>query len=1068
MSEFDIISQREEYKDISFTCMLAEQATNVEDKAAYCREALEQVLKLIYEKEGRKFPARATLLELIDNNMIHQFIDNAIIVDSIHYIRKLGMNATHNIHITKKQAKVAFDNLVFFVNFIVKKFEQPEQLKNVVLPRYMTEAQTRKIYIDSYLNEARWDVMKPTSKTMLVNGEAVDSGIIYPGKACCEIPVEGMDNVSGIGFCDYVLYGKDGKPLAIVEAKRTSEKASKGEKQVQIYGERMKEAYGYTPVLYYTNGYEIYIIDGIYPARKVVAFHTLEELEYMLWQRGRNDISDLHIDSSIAGRPYQTMAITSVCEHFNKKYRRSLLVMATGTGKTRVAIALVDVLLHNKWIKNVLFLADRTSLVSQAFRSFKKMLKDMSYCVLSDRSLANEPNARITFSTYNTMIGYIDAEDKEFTSGRFDLIIIDEAHRSVFNRYASIFEYFDSLLVGLTATPKDQLDASTYDLFQCESKEPDFVYSLEEAVKDKYLVYYKTDSKTTRLMQRGFQYGDLSKEDKEKIDSIFLEEDIEEDFKISAKTMFKLVFNKDTCAKVLEDVMTRGLKVDYGQKIGKTIIFAYNKRHAEMIVKTFKANYPYYGNDYCQLIDHDVKGADKLIENFGENEDFRIAVSVDMLDTGIDVPSVLNLVFFKPVKSKIKFVQMIGRGTRLCERLIDGKDKEYFVIFDYCGNFEFFDINPDGVIFSNGKSLSQRLFDLRLDILVELQRYEYQNDPVCKAYYEKLKPQLFEKIQEVKQSSSRISVRQEMSYVDKYIDYENWNAISPLAKKEIQLHLTKLVNNDLNQKKESLQFDMQVLHIELSILATGNIGKASRQVESVRQIAKQLLTYAAAQPSVREKAEALHALVSNEFWTSPGMDKLEQYREDIRELLKYLPEGAKPVNINLEDAIIEGSYTGNSLIDIRTYKEKVMDYLKEHTDNETIRKIKNLDKIDENDLKELERILWHELGTVEEYHKSTGIANLAAFIRSIVGIKQEVINEKFGEFLNENVLNAAQQEFVKEIIDYVRANGDIVMDDLIEKSPFDRYDILSLFGENIVVVRKLVMQIHNSVAVGEL
>lgn len=1063
MSEFDIISQNAEYEEIYSICLMAESVSKAEDIAKYCREALEVITKFIYAKESRKYPVNATLLEVLNGSVISDFVDNAVLLESLHYVRKLGMNALHGLHIKKTQAKVAFDNIVFFVRFLVKKYEESSEMEVFVLPQYMSEAKTRKIYIDMYLNEAGWDVLEPNSKTVLPNGVEVISGTVFPGKACSEIPVRGMPNASGIGFCDYVLYGKDGKPLAIVEAKKTSEESLVGREQVKTYGECMKAIYGYVPVLYYTNGYEIFAIDGTYPSRKIVAFHSLEELEYMIQRRDRKDIYDLKINDEISGRPYQKMAITSVCERFNKKFRRSLIVMATGTGKTRVSISLVEVLLRNKWIKNVLFLADRTSLVEQAFKNFKKILPNMSYCVLSDKSLANEPNARVTFSTHQTMINYIDSEIKEYTCGRFDLIIVDEAHRSVFNKYGAIFNYFDALLVGLTATPKDEVDANTYQLFNCESGEPNFAYSLEEAVKEKYLVPYRVESRTTKLLSQGIRYGSLTEADKEKVESVLESEQVEEDFVIPKETLFKKFYNEDTCGRVLNDLMENGLRVDYGQKIGKSIIFAYNHRHAELIVDTFKQNYPDLGENYCQLIDNKVKGADRLITKFGEDENFRIAVSVDMLDTGIDVPDVLNLVFFKPVKSKIKFVQMIGRGTRLCENLVDGNDKEFFLIFDYCGNFEFFEMNPQGVAISNGKSLSQRLYDIKLDILVELQSYEHQCDKVCKCYYEKLKEELFKKTQNIKKNSSRIAVRQKMNYVDKYIDYERWSVIAPLAKKEMQLHLSRLIDNDLNQDKSALRLDMQMLEIELSVLATGSIKNATQQVEKVRRISKMLLDFASAQPAVKEKANSLLTIISAEYWKAPGIDSLEKYREDIRELLKYLPAKAGSVFINASDEVQEGKYTGDLLIDIRTYREKVIDYLAEHTDNPTILKIQNLDPITGEDLKELERILWHELGTIEEYEKATDIDNLAAFIRSIVGVEQTAVNEKFGAFLGDNVLNLQQQEFVKAILDYVRENGDIVTEDLIEKSPFANYDILSLFGNNITIVTRIVNQIHNSI-----
>ena len=1062
MTRFDFLNGKTEYTLIQNLCIEAESADKPSDIALKCREALEAIVQFIYKKECSRIPEKATMLELLDGSVISRFVDNSVILESLHFIRKLGMNAQHDIRIKKSESRLALDNLEFFVRFLVQKYEAPEKMDELVVPRYLSEAQTRRIYIDKYLEEAGWEVLEPKGETVLFDGTVVKSGMVNPSKACCEIPVEGMDNRSGIGFCDYVLYGNDGKPLAIVEAKKTSEDPIVGSFQVKQYGECMKAKYGYVPVLYYTNGYEIYVIDGLYPARRVMAFHSLDELEYMLQKRNRNDITDLTINDEITNRPYQKMAITKICERFNNKQRRGLIVMATGTGKTRVSISLVDVLLRNKWIKNILFLADRTSLVKQAFKNFNKLLPNMSYCVLNDKSLANEPNARITFSTYQTMIGYIDAEDKEFSSGRFDLIIIDEAHRSVFNKYGSIFEYFDSLLVGLTATPKNEVDASTYQLFNCEQDEPDFAYSLEEAVKDKYLVNYKVETRTTALLKRGIKYGDLSEEDKQKVNTV-LEDDVEDDFVLPKETLFSLFYNKDTCRRVIEDLMEKGLRVDGGQKVGKSIIFAYNHKHAELIVEVFKEMYPQYGENYCQLIDNYIKHADQLIPIFEENDDFRIAVSVDMLDTGIDVPAVLNLVFFKPVKSKIKFIQMIGRGTRLCEKLIDGKDKEFFLIFDYCANFEYFDEHPDGAINSNGKSLSQRLFDIRLDILVELQKFEHQEEPSHKSYYEKLKPLLYSKIAEIKQkNSSQIAVRDKMMYVDKYSDEEKWSALSLLEKKEIQLHLSRLVNNDMKQDKRALAFDYQMLNVELSVLVNGNISAAERNVNRIMLVTRMLLDTVSI-PAVVEKTDVLKKLVSTEYWESATVDELEKNRNEIRDLMQYLPSKADPVIIDFPDEIEQTEYSGEGLIDIRTYKEKVIDYLAEHTDNETIKKIHNLIPINADDVKELERILWHELGTVDEYNNSTDIDNLAVFIRSIIGIEQSVINERFGEFLSGNILNSQQQEFVKAIIDYVRENGDIIADDLIEKALFDSYDIVTLFNDNIPIIMNIVNAMHNSV-----
>ena len=1069
MAEFAFLENNILFSEAYALCVKAEATTSHDLKAVLCRDALVELIKVVYTTQKIEFSTSATLVEIINGPVISAFVPDETMRMSLHFVRKMGNNVKHNIPVKKREADLAYSNLKDFAEYVYNLIQNPDKPAIQYDYGHFNEAQTRKVYIDAYLEEAGWKVVDPQGTTTLPDGTVVKSGSSIAGCACCEIPVTGMDNPSGIGFCDYVLYGRDGKPLAIVEAKSVQHQALVGQKQVKDYGECMRKQYGYIPILYYTNGYEIYVIDGIYPARKVAAFHTLGNLEYMMQKRNRIAMDDLVIRDDISGRPYQKMAVTGVCERFNKNYRRSLLVMATGTGKTRVSISIVEVMMRNKWIKNVLFLADRTSLVDQAFRNFKKILPDLTYCVYSDASKANDQNARMCFSTHQTMINFIDAETKELSIGHFDLIIIDEAHRSIFKKYGTIFDYFDSLLVGLTATPKDEVDANTYQLFDCENGEPNFAYSLEDAVKERYLVPYKVEARTTKLLESGVKYSELSEEDKEGVEASYANEldggEFPDDYVFDKKELFTRLMNVDTCGKVLEDLMNNGIRVDDGQLIGKTIIFAYNHMHAELIVDTFRKNYPHLAknDDFCQLIDNRVKNAKQLILDFDSKKDFRIAVSVDMLDTGIDVPSVLNLVFFKPVRSKIKFVQMIGRGTRLCEGLLDGKDKDHFLIFDYCSNFEFFEINPDYSSNSNGKSLSQRLFDLKLDIMCELQAYHYQSSPMHKAYYDRLKTELYNAVAGIKKNSSQIAVRQQMMYVDKYIDEEAWTSIAPIAKKEIQLHISGLIANDVDEDINSLRFDSSMLSIELAVLAEGGLKSAARKIRMVRYISHTLLQYAGTQQAVQQSAEALNALSGEDFWSDPQIDRLEKYREAVRDLMMYLPAKGDPVTIDVEDEIQDKENPPDIMIDIRTYKERVVDYLLAHGDNETVRKIKNIDPIDASDLKELERILWEELGTEEDYRKTTEITNLAAFIRSIVGVDQHAVNEKFGAFLNDNVMNSQQQEFVKAIIDYVRENGDIEASDLIERSPFDNYDILTLFGPNIQYVTSLVNQIHSCI-----
>ncbi len=1016
------------------------------------RGVLTDAIDYIYESTNTHKPEKASLLELVDSDVLANYVQDSDVINSLHYVRILGMNAEHDQKIKKTADKLAYDNLAYFIGLI--EAQEKGTRAQYQKPPYMSEANTRKLYIDLYLKEAGWDVLDTEN-------------VAIAGKAGIEIKVEGMPNAQGIGFCDYVLYGRDGKPLAIVEAKKTSVSPEKGRHQVDLYGECMKAIYGYKPILYYTNGYVTKVIDGIYPDRTVMAFLTIDELELMMQRRNRGNITDLKISDRITNRPYQKMAITNLCEWLNQKHRRGLLVMATGTGKTRVAISLVDVLSRNNWVKNVLFLADRTSLVNQAKKNFAKLLPNMSICELSGNE-EKDYNARLMFCTYQTMINYIDAEDKRFTSGRFDLIIIDEAHRSIFNKYGSIFAYFDSLLVGLTATPKSEVDANTYRIFGCESGIPNFDYSLEEAVKDKYLVNYKSFSRTTKLLKRGIKYNELTEDEKRQLDEYFVDEPPTPDFTVSEKELFKKIFNKNTCCEILEELMQYGIKTNGGELLGKSIIFAYNHHHAQMIVDCFHELYPEHPANYCQLIDNYVKYADDLILKFENDDEFRIAVSVDMLDTGIDVPAVVNLVFFKPVKSKIKFVQMIGRGTRLCDNLFgEGKDKTHFIIFDYCGNFEYFDAHPDGTDGMGGRSLSQRLFEVRLDILHELQRIEYQEQEFARSYYNKTKDLLHAAVYRIKGHSARMQVRAEMQYVDKYSDYATWESVSPLMVKEIKVHITPLLDSGLEGFDLSIAFDIRMLDIELSMLVQGNTGMATRDVKTVRQVAQYLLTEKASIPQVFAKAEQLKTLVSEQFWDAPSLEKLEQLRVDVRDLMQFLDKSPKKqIDVNIDDTVEPSGYDGgDTIIDIRTYREKVLDYLIEHSDNEVIHKIQRLEPITNEDLKALEKILWEELGTKEEYEQTTDIDNLAVFVRSLIGLSQEAVNEKFGEYLNGNVLNAQQQEFIRAIINYVRENGDISREDLIEKSPFDNYDILTLFGDNITSVLTIVGILHDSVNV---
>jgi type I restriction enzyme R subunit len=1027
------------------------------------REKLEQLLNEICEMQNVTVGKTASLLEILNFSQVKDYIGTEELIKGLNFARIIATKLEHKEKVSDKQVKLAEVNISALADLIERK--KSGSVANEVMP-YMSEANTRKIYIDTYLREAGWEVL-------------TTDNLIQPLKACVEIKVEGMPNNQGFGFCDYVLFGANGLPLAVVEAKKTSVKVEVGKHQAELYADCLEKKYNVRPVIYYTNGYDLWIIDGLYPPRQVYAYHTAEELQLLINRRNRGNISNFTIDDSITNRGYQKQAIKSVAERFNKNYRRALLVMATGTGKTRVAISLVDILTKNNWVKNVLFLADRTALVRQAKKNFTKLLPNFSVEELSGNAKPNM-DARLMFSTYQTMINYIDGKNKEFSTGRFDLIIIDEAHRSIFNKYGAIFDYFDSLLVGLTATPRNEIAKNTYDIFDCESGEPTDEYSLEEAVNDGFLVPYKVNSRSTNILTEGIDRAKLPKSEQEEFDRIFghsTSDDEDEEApkeietKIAGSDIFKKVYNKNTCDRMLDDLMKNGIRTNNGETIGKTIIFAYNHKHAQMIVDRFYKMYPKLPATFCQLVDNYVKYADDLVVKFGENQDFRIAVSVDMIDTGVDVPEVLNLVFFKVVKSKIKFIQMIGRGTRLCKDLFGKQnDKEYFTIFDYLGNFEYFNIEQNREKEQEQKSLSRRLFEIRSKILAELQNIEHQENQFEKEYYIELKDILIKAVTDIKNQSTSISVRKEMEYVDKYIDPKTWDYLSPLAIAELDKHISPLVDKQGELDDSALIFDTKMLLLELANIINGSTLKTAKSIKGVKEICEiaELLLKKTTIPQIANKKEELKTIKTEQFWENATTESLEKMRKDLRDLMQFIRDNlsGQDFDTDFSDEVIEKETVNSGFVDIRTYKKKVLDFLQQNQNLNVLKKIRGLEKITPDDMKELERILWEELGTKSDYNKTTTQENLAIFVRSLIGLSQEAIQQKFGAYLSENTeLNAKQIEFIRAIINYVQKNGDITPEDIINTSPFDNYDLLQCFGDKVSVLMKIINTIHGAVSV---
>ena len=1115
-------------KDLGLTdlhnfCSAAEelQVSNPDLSAISARKALEYIVRALYLMKNIEIPERASLFELVDGEPFREFIGDDKVMMAVHYVRKVGNNGAHGIKVTKKESFFCLLNIYNVVAAILIKLTILKEVKPfdktlipdspqapsltptkvsvtslstivqtaskeaaadktpvVEIQTDISEAETRKLYIDLMLKEAGWDVLST-------------EGTIQPSKACIEVEVEGMPYgyisesehtrsdgrmaaeeleipMGAKGYCDYVLFGSNGLPLAVIEAKRTSVSPIKGKHQAELYAECLEKRYGIKPVIYYSNGFETNIIDGLgYPPRRLYAFHTENDLELLIQKRNRGNISDFNVKDSITDRHYQKMAIKSVCEHFNGKHRRGLLVMATGTGKTRVAISLVDVLTRNEWVKNVLFLADRIPLVSQAHKNFVKLLPHMTTSILSEDK-DPDTNARITFSTYQTMINYIDTDEKAFSVGRFDLVIIDEAHRSIFGKYSAIFNYFDTLLVGLTATPRDEVDRSTYETFQMEQGVPNYAYELEDAVAEGYLVNYKGFKRGSLILKEGIKYNNLSDEEKEQLEKVWEYEQARKAMDgegyhrdIENSEIFSYIFNIDTIDHVLQDLMENGLKVQSGERIGKTIIFAYNHRHAEMIVERFYALYPEYASEsseFCALIDNYVTYSKDLIDRFEIRDgNPQIAVSVDMLDTGIDVPDVLNLVFFKVVKSKIKFMQMIGRGTRLSENIFgEGKDKEYFYIFDWCRNFEYFDKNPDGQKAIVVQSLTEKIFTLRAKIAFHLQHQKYQEDEYAKGLHDEIKTLLKEQVSVL--SDSHISVREKWEAVSHFKDKEAWVYLSEVDVTTLSNDIAPLLpKNTLDENAK--KFDLLVLLIELSLLDGET--NANKAVHSVQIIAEKLQEKATL-PQVQAKMGTIKEVLSDVAWQNVSLRWLEKVRNDLRDLLKFLVgQEDKWFKVDIEDSISDEGTT-EGITPRVSYKQSVLDFLSRNRDLPVLKKIYDMEQLTTADIVELERILWEELGSKEDYDKYTiGMTcgnNVAIFIRSMVGVDRKNAVRRFSEYISGHELNAEQEDFLLTIIAYVCENGDITKETVVNEPPFD--ERLSVFTPYMLPLAKYIDTIH--------
>ena len=1108
-TNFEYLKNRPEYILFSEACIEAEKIYNSSPSvcAFCCRKALELAVKWVYSADNTiKMPYRENLQSLIHESSFRNALDTQT-WKKLPYIIKLGnMGAHTDKKITKDEVILSLKGLFEFVQWIdycysstyeervfdenlipkeqVKVDEDKAKMQEELLLQKNSEIEKLQEKIkklseqytlnkETYKNEREFvseDISEIGTRQKYIDVDLKSLGWTFGKDIRTEFPVINLaDKEGNNGFADYVLFGDNGLPLAVIEAKRTSKDPNIGRQQAVLYAEALEKMYKQKPMIFTTNGFETYFSEkGEYNQIKVSGFFTKDELQKFMNRRNEKKILEtIKISDKITDRYYQKEAIRAVCENIKLGYRKSLLVMATGTGKTRTAASLVDVLMRGGYITNVLFLADRTALVSQAKEDFGKYLEHTTLCNLVSNK--DDRKARIVFSTYQTMMNAIDSErneegDKIFTPAHFDLIIIDESHRSIFKKYKAIFEYFYSLMIGLTATPKTDVDRNTYDFFEMENGVPTYVYDYETAVeKDHVLVPYHNIEVKTKFLEEGIHYDDLSAEEKLQYEEQFLEDDTVDDT-ILPSDINKFIFNKDTVDRVLDDLMTNGIKINSGDQIGKTIIFAQNKNHAQFILERFNSLYPQYNGNFAKRVVCDDPFAQSIIDEFKQpDKEPYIAISVDMLDTGIDVPECVNLVFFKKVRSKTKFWQMIGRGTRLCKGVefldsVDNKsyiDKRRFYIFDYCGNFEFFRENQNITEGGMVKSLSENIFGKKISIIKKLQENKEYED-----FRSELIDSVYVQISNL--NTEQFHINLERRAVENFKNKEKLNFISDEDKNTLLKKIAPLVfMNDKDEKAK--RFDNIIYSIILMILENNSISKGNKKIVCYYM---DKLEEASRITAVKNKLSLIKEVKSEEFWREKDILKFEYVRTEIRDLIKLIEEENRKIKYtDFEDVITERKEGGkiDSPYDFEDYKLKVNRYIEENKNNEVIYKLRNNIPLSQEDFKELEMIFTVQLGSKDDYEREFGKTAFGILVRKIAKLEHEAVMKAFSKFINEQSLNSQQIAFVNKVIEYISENG-YIENESLTKAPFDRpVKFINLFNiEKCGKFMEILTEINNN------
>ncbi len=1064
--------------------MLAEQILYLDPGSAITRLRgfAEEVTKEIYDIDGLPKLPMANFMELLKNDaFIH--VTESSLRDFLHYLRKEGNDTAHGGEGDLKKAVAALGvahqlgqymavNYYGFTHADLHVFVCPEQnaatsgmsskelekileenrAKQEQLSRELelerkarqhAEATAEKLQVararsQQTANSLAWD--ENQTRKMLIDTQLVAAGwdLSDPEQVGVEIEVLYQPTASGIGYADYVLWGDDGNPLAVIEAKRSRENMQKGREQARYYAEGLAKQFNCpTPIVFYTNGYEICIWDTKqYNAyRQVFGFYSKNSLMFLHYQHQHKDknLETLNPDLSITDRAYQIEAIKSVTHRIQNQRRKALIVQATGTGKTRVAIALVALLLKARWVKRVLFLCDRKELRRQADNAFKHHLASEPRCVVGDSNKIDQ-SARIFVATYPGMMNRFSQLDVGF----FDLIIADESHRSIYNKYRDIFDYFDALQVGLTATPVKFIARNTFDLFGCENGDPTFNFDLAEAIahEPRYLNPFRVKEFTTEFLRDGIHYKDLTPEQQAQLeDDLGIEEAQNVHFK--GKEIGKKIFSESTDCQILENLMTNGIKDATQSLVGKSIIFAQSQEHAEHLESMFVKLYPQYGTKVCKVIHNKVDRPEARIDEFKNPENpFRIAISVDMLDTGIDVPEVVNLVFARPVKSWVKFWQMIGRGTRLCENLFGpGKDKEEFLIFDHYGNFQYFDEEYTEADVVASRSLLQTVFDARLALADSAMKKASVNA------FELAVALLKADICDLPEDA--IAVRRELRLVKLLQESDMLSQMAASTRHALEKTIAPLMDSRPLKDIDASLFDRLIAELQTAHLL------ASSELENLKaELIAAVQNLAVTINEVRLKGDELDAVQSHDYWAHLSVARLEQTRLELRAIMKFKkrsigPSYTTPATSTVDDGVQVNERTvtlnSNDAFVYRKRLKEILDAMLEK--NPVLQKIYKNVPVTEDELTSLTSTVLTQYPGVdprvlnEFYGRSPQQLNIT--LCQLVGLDAKEVDHCFTAFLQKSQLTYQQTQYLNQLKIFIARHGRIQLAELYE-GPFER------------------------------